>query len=68
MEIKMNNMNPEETWPRIARIIKAHGGEIVTNPQGDGKQVIINFDDMVELILDVEFDALEDERAYTMRN
>ena len=63
----MNNMNTEDL-PRIIDIIKAHGGEIVTNPQGDGKQVIINFDDMVELILDAEFDALEDERAYTMRN
>lgn len=60
-------MNPEDL-ARIIDIIKAHGGEIVTNPQGDGKQVIINFDDMVELILDVEFDALEDERAYTMRD
>lgn len=60
-------MNPEDL-ARIIRIIKAHGGEIVSNPQGDGKQVIINFDDMVELILDAEFDALEDERAYTMRN
>jgi hypothetical protein len=62
-----NNMNPEDL-ARMIDIIKAHGGEIVSNPQGDGKQVIINFDDMVELILDVEFDALEDERAYTMRN
>jgi hypothetical protein len=60
-------MNTEDL-ARIIRIIKAHGGEIVSNPQGDGKQVIINFDDMVELILDAEFDALEDERAYTMRN
>jgi hypothetical protein len=62
-----NNMNPEDL-ARMIDIIKAHGGEIVSNPQGDGKQVIINFDDMVELILDVEFDALEDERAYTMRD
>ena len=60
-------MNTEDL-ARIIDIIKAHGGEIVSNPQGDGKQVIINFDDMVELILDVEFDALEDERAYTMRD
>ena len=60
-------MNPEDL-ARMIDIIKAHGGEIVSNPQGDGKQVIINFDDMVELILDAEFDALEDERAYTMRN
>ena len=47
-------MNPEDL-ARIIRIIKAHGGEIVSNPQGDGKQVIIDLDDIVELIRDVEY-------------
>ena len=43
------DMHPEEL-ARIIRVIKAHGGEIVSNPQGDGKQVIIDLDDIVELI------------------
>ena len=43
------DMHPEEL-ARIIRVIKAHGGEIVSNPQGDGEQVIIDFDDIVELI------------------
>jgi len=63
----VNDISHEEE-ERICRLIKQHGGEIVLNPTGDGEQVIINFDDLVELILDAEFDALEDERAYTMRN
>lgn len=62
MATMVTDMHPEEL-ARIIRIIKAHGGEIVTNPQGDGEQVIIDLDDLVELILDVEFDPLEDERA-----
>ena len=45
----VNDMHPEEL-ARIIRVIKAHGGEIVSNPQGDGEQVIIDFDDIVELI------------------
>jgi hypothetical protein len=40
---------PEEE-ERICRLIKHHGGEIVLNPTGDGEQVIIDFDDIVELI------------------
>ena len=44
-----NEFNPEEE-ERICRLIKHHGGEIVLNPKGDGEQVIIDFDDIVELI------------------
>ena len=40
---------PEEE-ERVCRLIKQHGGEIVLNPTGDGEQVIIDFDDIVELI------------------
>ena len=40
---------PEEE-ERICRLIKHHGGEIVLNPTGDGEQVIIDFDDIMELI------------------
>ena len=40
---------PEEE-ERVCRLIKHHGGEIVLNPTGDGEQVIIDFDDIVELI------------------
>ena len=43
------DMHPEEL-ARIIRVIKAHGGEIVSNPQGDGKQVIIDLDDLVNII------------------
>ena len=44
-----NEFNPEEE-ERICRLIKHHGGEIVLNPKGDGEQVIIDFDDILELI------------------
>ena len=44
-----NEFNPEEE-ERICRLIKHHGGEIVLNPTGDGEQVIIDFDDIMELI------------------
>ena len=40
---------PEEE-ERVCRLIKQHGGEIVLNPTGDGEQVIIDFDDIMELI------------------
>jgi hypothetical protein len=44
-----SEFNPVEE-ERICRLIKHHGGEIVLNPTGDGEQVIIDFDDIVELI------------------
>ena len=44
-----SEFNPEEE-ERICRLIKHHGGEIVLNPTGDGEQVIIDFDDIMELI------------------
>jgi hypothetical protein len=45
----VNDISHEEE-ERICRLIKHHGGEIVLNPTGDGEQVIIDFDDIVELI------------------
>ena len=45
----VNDISHEEE-ERICRLIKHHGGEIVLNPKGDGEQVIIDFDDIVELI------------------
>jgi hypothetical protein len=44
-----NDISHEEE-ERVCRLIKQHGGEIVLNPTGDGEQVIIDFDDIVELI------------------
>lgn len=44
-----SEFNPEEE-ERICRLIKHHGGEIVLNPTGEGEQVIIDFDDIMELI------------------
>ena len=44
-----SEFNPEEE-ERICLLIKHHGGEIVLKPTGDGEQVIIDFDDIVELI------------------
>ncbi len=49
MAIMANDISHEEE-ERICRLIKHHGGEIVLNPTGDGEQVIIDFDDIVELI------------------
>ena len=49
MATMASEFNPEEE-ERICRLIKHHGGEIVLNPTGDGEQVIIDFDDIVELI------------------
>jgi hypothetical protein len=45
----VNDISHEEE-ERICRLIKQHGGEIVLNLTGDGEQVIIDFDDIVELI------------------
>ena len=50
-----SEFNPEEeeridAFESIYRLIKHHGGEIVLNPTGDGEQVIIDFDDIMELI------------------
>jgi hypothetical protein len=56
-----NNMKREEEH-RLLRIIKDHGGEVCHNGN-DTLQVIINYDDMVDLITSVEFNARQEERG-----